>query len=152
MRYAIKTEILDYQVEDSRTYTQSHFTWDEGSWETKHTVTTYKKVVEYKLFVSDLARYRELGGQMENSVLEERRNDEPGIFVSFGFMSSLRSITMRENGLSGEYLYDVQRILGDKEQYVYERLSWKPSEIGLLLARTIIVTYIYTKEVQTGWR
>lgn len=149
MRYAIKSEILDCQVEDSRTYTQSHFTWGEGSWETEHTVTTYRKVIEYKLFVSDPERYRELGGQVGAEQCE-LRGEEPSEYVSFDFMSSLGYITMRKDGLSGEYLYDSQHVSGDKEQYVYERLQRVYSDTDLFLVRTRIITYIYTKEAQTG--
>lgn len=150
MRYAIKSEILDYQEEDRNIYTQSHFTWGEGSWKTTHTVTTYRKVIEYKLFVSDPERYREFGGQVGNKVYEVCGKEPREYEVSFGFISSLRCITMRDNGLSGEYLYNAQHISGDKQQYVYERFQQTFSNTDLFIVRTIIITYIYTKDAVTG--
>ena len=57
---------------------------------------------------------------------------------------------MRKDGLSGEYLYDSQHVSGDKEQYVYERLQRVYSDTDLFLVRTRVITYIYTKEAETG--
>jgi hypothetical protein len=150
MKYSIQCRLIKDEIIDEHEYSQSHFTWGEGSWETYYKRTNRYALVEHFLFVDNVDLYNKLGGKTDDIELESK--SEPSTYpMPFRDISGIHDMQICgiSKDVDGDYIYVSQEIIDKKELFSYERLLRLSSSSGLFLVRTVKRAHHYTLDKQT---